>query len=369
MSVGIYIHIPFCVSKCNYCDFNSHTFTSGERESYVEALCREIELYSGDLSADTVYFGGGTPTVLRTDDLIRILSSVRNKFLLSDLCEITFECNPKTIDYEGFALLKSAGFNRLSVGVQSTDDEQLKILGRIHTAEDCEKCIYEAKRAGFDNISADLMYGIPNQNLKSLDKTLNVIREYKIQHISAYTLKIEEGTPFSHMRLNIVNDDECADMYEYIVKFLKSEGFNRYEISNFSKPGYESGHNLKYWNCDDYIGFGAGAHSLISGERFSNIKNSDEYIEKINAEKSVIDNKRVLSDFEKMSEFVFLGLRLSGGVSVSEFKKRFSFDIYDIFKTQLDRNIRRGTIIKKNDRLIIPDKFVFVSNAIMSEFV
>lgn len=370
MSLGIYIHIPFCAAKCNYCDFNSRVAPDALKTEYVDALCREIEgsVVDGNV-VDTIYFGGGTPTILEPKQLIRTLDAVRNSFSVDGNCEITTECNPATIGHDGFLALKSAGFNRISIGVQSADDEQLKSLGRIHNFEDAKKCVADAKRAGFENVSIDLIFGIPNQNLKSWEKTLRSAIELTPEHISCYALKIEDGTPFASMKLNVADDDESSEMYEKCVEILRERGYSRYEISNFARRGAESRHNQKYWKCDDFIGFGAGAYSCYMGERYSNIYDVKEYTEcALKGECAVAD--RIQPDKEDMmSEFVFLGLRMDEGISTEKFAARFSADIFDVFKEQIDKNIKRGTIIQSGDRLKIPPDFIYVSNAILADFV
>lgn len=370
MKLGIYIHIPFCAAKCNYCDFNSHIFKDGERECYVDALCREIEGYNGALAVvDSVFFGGGTPTVLESAQLVRILAAVRRRFVLDEACEITTECNPATIDKEGFVALKEAGFNRVSIGMQSAIDTQLKTLGRIHTFEQCRECVNSAREAGFDNLSVDLMFGIPDQSMKDWKYTLGKAVSLNIEHISCYALKIEEGTPFSRMKLNIADEDESGDMYEFCVEFLKQNGFNRYEISNFAKEGCASRHNKKYWLCDNFIGFGAGAYSCMGDERFSNIVSTAEYINAVNQIGSARAESIPLTKADKMSEFVFLGLRMDEGISKREFRLRFKTDIEAVFGDVIEMNVKRGTLISEGDMLRIPPEFIYVSNAILADFV
>ena len=370
MSLGIYIHIPFCAAKCNYCDFNSRVASDSLKTEYIDALCKEIEGFAegGDI-VDTIYFGGGTPTILEPEQLIRILDAVRHRFSVDENCEITTECNPATMGYDGFAALKGAGFNRISIGVQSADDEQLRVLGRIHNFDDAQKCVAEAKRAGFDNISLDLMFGIPNQDLDSWQKTLNSAIALSPEHISCYALKIEEGTPFASMDLNIADDDKSCEMYERCVELLRESGYSRYEISNFARSGFESRHNCKYWKCEGFIGFGAGAYSCYMGERYSNIYDVKEYVECVARGESPIFERIALDKSDMMSEFVFLGLRMDAGISGAEFEERFSLDIFDVFKEQIEKNIKRGTIIQNGDRLKIPPDFIYVSNAILSDFV
>ncbi len=361
---GIYIHIPFCRQKCNYCDFNSRVSTECERSRYIDALCAEIEEFDAS-EIDTIYFGGGTPTVLAPEELVRILKAVKKRFSLTDDCEISIECNPATMDKEGFSKLKKAGFNRLSIGMQSADDEQLKMLGRIHSFEDTKRCIFDAKNAGFNNISVDLMFGLPNQNKDSFIKSVNAAVELGVNHISCYALKIEEGTPFYNMDLTLPDDDQSFEMYEECVNVLNEHGFKRYEISNFAKSGFESRHNKKYWLCHDFIGLGAGAYSCINGVRYSNIRDIGEYIDA----KDKISERTALSKEDMMSEFMFLGLRLSDGVSVTDFYDRFSTDVFEVFKEAIDKNLKRGTLIKEGDRIKIPEKYMYVSNSIMVDFV
>ncbi len=370
MSLGIYVHIPFCASKCNYCDFNSSVESKTLKDEYVIALCKEIQSFAeGGDKVDSIYFGGGTPTVLEVEQLSMILGVICRRFSVEDDCEITTECNPATMGYEDFVTLKRAGFNRMSIGMQSADIEQLKILGRIHTFEDCKDCVSVARRAGFDNISLDLMFGLPNQNVDSFIYSIKAAAKLGVEHISCYALKIEEGTPFATMKLNIADDDTSGDMYKICVEMLKRYGYDRYEISNFSKEGFESRHNKKYWQCDDFVGFGAGAYSCYKGGRYSNIYNTGEYIECITKGKSPICEKTPLSRVDMMSEFVFLGLRMDIGISKAEFKKRFDADVYDVFKEQIDKNINRGTIVVDGDRFKIPEKYTYVSNSILADFV
>ena len=365
MSLGVYIHIPFCAAKCRYCDFNSHISDDGERKLYVSALCDEIKRFkSDDMKVDTIYFGGGTPTILEPSRLERILNVVYDTFEVEDNCEITTECNPATIDKSGLELLRSSGFNRISIGLQSANDSELKFLGRIHSFAECKNCVSDARSAGFDNISLDLMFGLPYQTVNMWTSTLKEAVLLSPNHISCYGLRIEEGTPFYSMNLNI-DDDLCRDMYDICDDFLHKNGYEMYEISNFAKDGYQSRHNIKYWKCNDYIGFGAGAYSCINSVRFSNIKNTDEYINR----EVKIDSSFDLTEFDRMSEFVFLGLRMTEGIDLAEFNSRFGRSIYDVFSEQIEKNINRGTMIVQNGRLIIPKKYLYVSNAVLVDFV
>lgn len=373
MAKGIYIHIPFCLAKCNYCDFNSYVADSGVWGEYIDALCLEIEgqkeAFGSEREADSIYFGGGTPTILKAEQLVRILDKVSDGFYISKDCEITTECNPATMDCNEFRLLRKSGFNRISIGMQSADNEQLKILGRVHSFEDCVSCVDGARGAGFDNLSLDLMFGIPNQTIESFEKSLEAAIDLRPEHLSCYSLKIEEGTPFARMDLNVADDDQSAEMYDKGTELLKKSGYVRYEVSNFAKDGFESRHNLKYWKCEDFIGFGAGAYSCAYAKRYSNIRNTKEYITAIKSNKAPVLESYELLPEDKMSEFIFLGLRMDNGISESEFEERFGQSIYSVYGWQLDKNIKRGTIIKEKGRLKISPRFIYVSNSILVDFV
>lgn len=370
-NTGIYIHIPFCKSKCNYCDFNSYAGMNEYKNPYFSALNKEIELWKDKKSAliDTVYIGGGTPTSVNTEHICDVMKKVFSSYKILPGAEITVECNPGTIGYDGLKALRESGINRLSIGLQSTDDKMLKTLGRIHTFADFKRCFEDARHAGFDNISLDLMYGLPGQTMEIWEKTLEDAMQFDCEHISCYSLKVEEGTPFAEMELNLPDDDTVADMYEECVRFLEQKGYGRYEISNFAKPDYESKHNLKYWKCDDFIGFGAGAYSCIGNERFSNCCPIGEYINNIEEKETAVCDRIPLTKLNKMSEFVFLGLRCTKGISAEEFENRFGYSIYDIYGEIIEKYIKMGFLICEKNRIRFADKAFFVSNTILAEFV
>lgn len=369
MAIGIYVHIPFCKQKCLYCDFNSYAGMETKVSAYCDALVKEINLFGGDKDADTLYFGGGTPTYLPVENLVLILNAIRNKFNVLDDAEITIECNPGTIDKEGLVKLRKAGFNRMSIGLQSADDTLLKNLGRIHSfAEFCE-CVNSAREAGFENLSFDLMYGLPEQSMDIWKETLDKAIILNPDHISCYGLKVEEGTPFSRMNINLPDEDITCEMYDYLVEYLKKFDYSRYEISNFAKQGRESRHNTRYWLCNDFIGFGAGAYSCVNNKRFSNCLSVNDYCEMIENDKTAVVNEEILTYNDLMSEFCFLGLRLKEGISEMEFQNRFNRDIQSVFGDVLEKNLKRGTLTYKNNRFLIPDEFIYVSNSIMCDFI
>ncbi len=369
---GLYVHIPFCKSKCRYCDFNSFAGCEGYIAPYFSALISEAESWSKsetDFVFDTLYMGGGTPSYVNPQLLGETILKLRSIFDFAKKPEITIECNPKTIDLEGLKILKTSGANRLSIGLQSAKNDTLKVLGRIHTFEDFEKCYNDARQAGFDNISIDLMYGLPDMTMSDWDYSLQKAIDFKPEHISTYALKIEDGTPFSKMNLNLPDDDLCADMYERSVKVLEEYGFKRYEISNFAKEGRESQHNLKYWRRKDYLGLGLGAYSCIKNKRFSNLNRLDEYIKSVRQTGFAVESSEEVLLIEQMSEFVFLGLRCTNGICLPEFKEQFNCDITDVFGKSIKKYCDWGFMEMKNDRLYFTEKGYFVSNSILSDFV
>ncbi len=370
-TLGLYVHIPFCKAKCGYCDFNSYAGKEEYIQPYFSALLKEIEGVAEKypLPVDTIYFGGGTPTFVDTSYICNALDKIKELFEQCSNCEISIECNPGTIDFDGLKKLREYGFNRLSIGLQSADNICLKELGRIHTFEDFSKCFKNARAAGFENISLDLMYGLPKQTMTDWKNTLNCAVEFGTEHISCYSLKIEEGTPFSKMDLDLPDDDAVADMYEAAVEFLGGQGYERYEISNFAKAGCESRHNLKYWKCDDFVGIGAGAFSCAEGVRFSNTLDICEYIDRVEKDSRAVAENEALTDFDKMSEFVFLGLRLKRGISETEFEKRFKLNIDEIFGAQIEKYQKMGFLIREKGVIRFSDKGFFVSNIILSDFV
>ncbi len=371
MNTGLYIHIPFCKSKCKYCDFNSYANMEKYTALYFSALIKEAEHYAkaNPTVFDTVYFGGGTPTSVDVDLLCDSINTLCSLMKIHPDAEICAECNPGTIDFEGLKKLRLSGINRLSIGLQTTDDEKLKVLGRIHTFSDFKTCFENARRAGFDNISIDLMYGLPDMTLEDWSDTLDTVCSFGAEHISCYSLKIEDGTPFAKMQLNLPDDDLSADMYQLALEKLNRFEYSRYEISNFAKPGRESLHNLKYWHCDDFLGLGAGSYSCIGNRRFSNVSGLCEYIDAINSCGTAIEWNTEETVSDKMSEFMFLGLRCSGGVSDSEFKTRFGCSFTEVFGKPIKKYTDWGFLILEGDCLKFSDKGFFVSNTILADFV
>lgn len=363
----IYIHIPFCQRKCNYCAFNSKVSDAAEKNSYVTALIKEINLRGDNSLVETIYFGGGTPTTLNLNQLDKILDAVRKNFYVDGQAEITIEANPSTVDENYLRGLKDLGFTRLSLGVQSFDDELLKILGRIHNARTAIGTINIAKKF-FANVSVDLMYGLPNQTLIDLKKSVKIISDSNIQHVSIYGLEIEHGTKFFELaragKLNLPNENLCADMYDFITKTLPELGYKRYEISNFAKENLHSRHNLGYWTGKSYFGFGAGAHSFDGELRTSNVRDVATYIKN---NFSVVEE--IVTRQAAMEEFCFLGLRVVNGIRASSFEKKFGVSIFDVFGAVIEKNIQRGLIAVEGDKIFLTARGMSLGNEVFADFL
>ena len=321
--LGIYIHIPFCASKCGYCDFYSCAGAADRMADYQHALLEHIEESAGRIAPayiDTVYFGGGTPSFYGAARLIELLDAVKATGRLLKRAEVTVEVNPDSVRLHDLRALHKAGFNRLSIGMQSANNDILKMIGRRHSFHQVEMAVKNARTAGFDNVSLDLIYGLPSQTRSDWADTLAKAIALRPEHISGYGLKLEEGTPMYELKDSplIPSDDEQADMYLCMVDELRRYGYEQYEISNFSIPGYESRHNLKYWQLDDYMGFGPGAHSCIGRTRYSYVRDLDRYIAGVLHGEDMIDEYETIGDFERAAEYLRLGMRTGHGVSRAE---------------------------------------------------
>lgn len=369
--LGIYLHIPFCVRKCLYCDFCS--FTEAKEElmlRYAEKLSADVEKLSSsakDHTVDTVYLGGGTPTLLPEKAFDIIMSALYKSFSVDSSAEITAECNPATADKNKLSTMRSLGINRLSLGLQSVVDEELRALGRIHNFSDFVNTYNDARRAGFENISADLMYGIPHQTRESLEMSLRKLSSFDPQHISVYGLKIEQGTPFGKMRreLPLPDEDSEYEMYFDCGRILSEYGYNKYEISNFAHKGYESKHNIKYWECEEYLGIGVSAHSYFNGERFANSTDIEGYL----SDKDITSERRYIDEKERLNEFIMLGMRLAKGVDNEEFSRRFGEDVFHKFGRELEKYKKEGFLKTEDGRIAFTDRGFMVSNYILSDIL
>ncbi len=369
--VGIYIHIPFCVKRCAYCDFYSGV-SAEFADVYEEALIRHISTYSG-IRCDTVYFGGGTPTYFGAERLCRVLDAVKKSFDMCENAEITAECNPKTAGSTDFVLMKKHGFNRLSIGMQSANEDELSALGRIHTAEDVKETVKEARNAGFDNISLDIMYGIPHQTINSFEKTIDFALSMSPEHVSAYMLKLEEGTPLFENadKFSFPGEDDVIEMTKLCTKRLSDNGIERYEISNYAKNGLESRHNLKYWHRDEYISFGPSAASFYDGRRYTytpDIHLYTDYCFGKCGEKSVLSEEEFPDANEAEAEYIMLNLRLTKGVSKAEYEAftRKNFDV--CYGGKIKKYVALGLMTDGEFVRFTPQGFN-VSNAVLSDIL
>ena len=364
MTDSVYIHIPFCRRKCNYCAFNSKVSNDEEISAYVDALILEIKTIDCQLPA-TCYFGGGTPTTLKISQLEKIISALK----IDGAAEITIEANPGTVDENYLRSLRELGFNRLSLGIQSFNDELLKILGRIHDSKTALETIQTAKKF-FDNVSIDLMYGLPNQTLADVQKAVEIAVAQDIQHISIYGLEIEEGTNFGKLynagKLILPDDGE---MYDFITENLPRAGFSRYEISNFAKKNFESKHNLGYWTGKKYLGFGAGAHSYNGKIRSSNICDVATYIKKISTGESVSVLEEIVTPKAAMEEFCFLGLRTAEGLSVENFHKNFGKDIFEVYGAVIEKYLNLKLLNFYDGRIFLTSHGMKFGNVVFADFL
>ena len=364
---GLYIHIPFCVRKCRYCDFVSYCNRNSDFDRYIDTLVSEMKNYSG-AEIDTVFMGGGTPTVLSAAQLERVCKSIFKFFKINNDYEFTVEANPGTVDDEKAKALLCAGVNRISLGVQSFNDSELKKIGRIHDFETAYNAVMMLDKSGFDNISIDLMTALPGQSMESLMHSLRMAVTLPIKHISTYSLIIEDNTPmakdYADGLLELPDEDTDRAMYAAAKRFLKGYGFDQYEISNFAMNGYESRHNIKYWVCEEYIGIGAAAHSYIDGMRFSNTVSLDEYMSK----GYTSHEAEVLTSDDMIVEFIIMGMRMNRGISEKEFSRRFGKELNELYGNQLDKFEKGGFIERKDGFVRFTDKGRDVSNSVLCEF-
>ena len=372
--IGVYIHIPFCKQKCYYCDFISFPNIEKMQEKYVQALLKEIENFikeNQELKIETIYIGGGTPSYIDSKYIEKILSLFNKK----NLIESTIEVNPGTVNKEKLEDYKKAGINRLSIGLQSTSNRLLKQIGRIHKFEDFLNTYNLAKNIGFNNINVDLMIGLPNQNIADIKKSLEEVVKLNPTHISVYSLIIEENTPIAQMvekgELNLPDEEEERNMYWYVKNFLELQGYNHYEISNFSKKGYESKHNLDCWEQKEYVGFGLAAHSYINRIRYSNTDNLEKYIK--NCEESRFNENKIIREkqnhFTQEQEYMLLGLRKIDGVSIQNFKNKFGENPIFVFRNELNKLVEEKLLKVTEDNIMLTNKGLDLANLVWEEFV
>ena len=367
----IYIHIPFCIRKCDYCDFLSGPSGPEEQADYVQALLREIQaVEEGEgRSVSSIFIGGGTPSVLDERLLGDILREIRNRFKMEEDAEITIEVNPGTANIGKLQAYREMGINRLSIGLQSPEDRELKILGRIHNYGQFLETYQEARTVGFDNINIDLMSAIPDQTYEGWVKNLRTVAELEPEHISAYSLIVEEGTPFAARKLNLPDEDTEYNMYEATAQILKKYGFEQYEISNYARKGRECRHNVGYWTRQDYLGFGLGASSLYGKERFANTADMKKYLENSKNPEKIREKEPSLTREDEMAEFMFLGLRMTKGISKADFQRCFGCTIESVYGEVLEKYESMEMLLEKDGRIFLSREGIHVSNSIMAEFL
>ncbi len=364
-SVGLYIHIPFCRSKCPYCDFFSvRKNTQAEFDNYIKLLVDKILYWAQKVNevVDTIYIGGGTPSVIGAENICKILDTIKENFNVTDDCEITMEVNPATGKFFDFNLVAKHGINRVSIGLQSANENELKALGRLHNVDDVNNTLELVRKAGIINISLDLMMGISQQTKESLKNSINFCVNKNVTHISSYILSIEENTHFYKIKdeLDLPDDDIISELYLYAVDYLKKKGYNQYEISNFSKSGFESNHNTRYWKLKDYIGIGPSAHSCYNGKRFYYPLSFDDF------EKNIIVDDGVGGTEE---EFIMLGLRLCQGININEYEKTFGKEISKGFLDKVIKYQNLGLMEIQNDCIRFTPHGFLLSNSILSDLI
>ena len=367
----LYVHIPFCVRKCQYCDFLSGPSDEETKDRYIEALLKEIRAaeHTEDYEIVSVFIGGGTPSALKAEAIASIMRTLQEQFFFCEDAEVTIEANPGTVDLEKLTIYRNVGINRLSLGLQSTDAEELKLLGRIHSYEEFLKSYEWAREAGFSNINIDLMFAIPGQTGEAWRQQLYQVAELNPEHISAYSLIIEEGTPFAEQNLDLPDEDTEYQMYEDTAEILERYGYRQYEISNYAKQGYMCRHNAGYWQRREYLGFGLGASSLYGGMRFSNTHQMQEYLKESRNPDQIRKDVTVLSRNEQIEEFMFLGLRMTEGISEKKFEENFDVRLMDVYGDILQKYEETGFMEHIETKWRLTRKGIHVSNHILADFL
>ena len=372
--IGIYVHIPFCKQKCYYCDFVSYCNKDDLIEKYIQAVKKEIQLQNIEQEINTIYIGGGTPSYIDAKYIAEIINEIK-KNKISTEAEITIEVNPGTVTLEKLQEYKKCGINRLSIGLQSTQDNLLKIIGRIHNYEQFLETYKMARKVGYNNINVDLMLGLPEQKISDLKESLEKILELQPEHISVYSLIVEENTPISNKiennEITLPEEETERNMYWYVKNTLELNGFHHYEISNFSKIGFESKHNTNCWNQQEYIGFGVSAHSYKNGVRYSNIEDLDIYINNIFRED--LDSNKIIHEVQneedKRKEFMLLGLRKIDGVEISDFKNKFGDNPIYLYRNELKKLTDQELVEVDNNNIKLTNKGINLANLVWEEFV
>jgi oxygen-independent coproporphyrinogen-3 oxidase len=376
--LGLYLHIPFCSSICNYCNFNRGLFDVALKERYVRALEREIRLAGDGSDADTVFFGGGTPSLLEPQEIGRLIDACRNGFDLADGAEITLETNPETSTPERMEQFRAAGVNRMSFGVQSFRDEELRRLGRLHSADRAREAVREARGAGFDNVSLDLMMWLPQQGRDDWRTSVEGLIEVDPEHASLYLLELYPNAPLKEDMARAgwsqAPDEDAAEMYLWSLDRLDRAGYRQYEISNVARPGRQSRHNLKYWQDGEWLGFGCGAHSTRGGVRWKNVSSTAEYISRLGEAPSaapvdMLTERREMGPQERLEDALFTGLRLTEGVDLAAFGRRYGVDVWAVYGNALQRFVDEHLVLRDGARLRLTRQGMLIANEILQVFV
>ena len=374
--LGLYIHIPFCDRKCDYCDFVSYSMGIDAQHEFKDALFKEIDMYRNKCAKmvfNSIYIGGGTPSVMHEGFIYELSRKIYSTFHFEGEIEFTIEVNPNSVTSNKLMEYLRAGVNRVSVGVQCIDSKILANVGRFQTIENIENAFNLLRKMGFANVSADVMIGLPHQSMDAVKDTINYLVENNVKHISVYTLQVEENTQlYKNIKMGKIKplgDNACIKMYELVNKMLKKAGFVRYEVSNFAKPTYESKHNFKYWKDVDYLGLGVSAHSFLEGYRFNNTPRLDEYIEMINNDQLPVVEREFIRDSDRRTEYIMLSLRLATGLNLEKFRKRFKEDLLKTRANQIQNLIKHGYVYIEDGFLKIAPQHFYVSNRIILELL
>ena len=369
---GLYIHIPFCEQKCFYCDFASYSGKAKFVGDYLRTLTKEIKIKTKGKVFDTIFIGGGTPSFLSKEELQLLAESLKD-VVLEDGCEFSMECNPGNLTREKAEVIKEMGVNRLSIGLQSSNDSILLDIGRIHTFKEFKDNFLMLRGLGFENINVDLIYGLPNENMHILNETLEQVTELSPEHISCYSLIIEEFTPFYYKhqknQLNLPDEETEREMNALIINTLKNHGYERYEISNYAKPGYECRHNIRYWEGRDYVGCGAAAHEYVDGERQENIRTIEGYIRSMDEKSTAAVRDHINLRDEDIEEYIFMGMRLQKGIDKNKFYERFQVSLDSIYGDQIKKYVKEGLLLDSPSNLRFTEKGIEFSNHVLSDFL
>ncbi len=379
--LGLYVHVPFCSAICNYCNFNRGLFDQELKTRYVGALLEEIHLATRDgvrstataVGADTIYFGGGTPSLLEPREIRSVIDACRAAFIMPDEIEITLEANPETVTVEKLAACRVAGVNRLSFGVQSFRDDELKRLSRLHDAQRATHAYTWARQAGFENVSLDLMMWLPGQKLQDTMESVEALIDLAPDHASLYLLELYPHAPLRELMKEsgekLASDDEAANMYEAAMGRLERAGYQQYEISNVARPGRRSRHNLKYWSDGEWLGFGCGAHSTRGGVRWRNVSATEDYVRRIASGSDVVSERRVLTPASMVEEALFMGLRLSDGVDLAAIDARYGVETWERYGAALEPHLAAGLVHREGSRLQLTRQGMLLSHEVMAVFV